>query len=111
MIAQQILKGETGKFGTYHLVARGETTWYGYAQKVVEIANRLGVNTKVAANVISPIPTEAYPLAAPRPKNSRLSTYKICTVFNIEIPDWSMDVEDALSEIIYKSPHLQNRAD
>lgn len=82
------------------MVAGGEATWHGYAQKVVEIANQLGVITKVAANAISPIPTEAYPLPAPRPKNSRLSTDKIRAAFNLDIADWSVDVEQVLKQII-----------
>lgn len=61
VIAESLLNGETGKFGTYHLVASGETTWHGYAQRVVELANELGDKTKTQAKDIQPIPTEAYP--------------------------------------------------
>ena len=100
LIAQSLLNGETSKFGTYHLVASGETTWHGYAQRVVELANELGVKTKTHAMNIQPIPTEAYPLPAPRPKNSKLSTDKIQAAFGIEIPDWSVDVERVLKQII-----------
>lgn len=100
-IAKQLLSGDASqKAGTYHLVASGETTWHGYASKVVEVANQLGIHTKTQAQNIQPIPTEAYPLPAPRPKNSRLSTQKIRDIFGIEIPDWSIDVERVLKQII-----------
>lgn len=100
-IAKQLLFGEsTQKAGTYHLVGGGETTWHGYASKVVELANRLGVKTKMRAEDIQPIPTEAYPLPAPRPKNSKLSTEKIKATFGIDIPDWSLDVEQVLKQVI-----------
>lgn len=99
-IAQKLLNGETGKFGTYHLVASGETTWHGYASKVVELANELGLITKAQANDIQPIPTEAYPLPAPRPKNSKLSTDKIKASFGLDISDWSVDVEQVLKQLI-----------
>lgn len=100
-IAKQLLNGDAAtKAGTYHLVASGETTWHGYASKVVELANQLGVVTKILAQNIQPIPTEAYPLPAPRPKNSRLNTQKICNTFGIAIPDWSIDVEHVLKQVI-----------
>lgn len=99
-IARQLLDGQgLGKAGTYHLVAGGQTTWHGYAQKVVGFANHLGVKTKVQASGILQIPTEDYPLPAPRPKNSRLSTEKIQKTFGIEIPDWAIDVENVIKTI------------
>lgn len=100
LIVRQLLNGETAKFGTYHLVAGGEATWHSYATKVVALANQFGVATKVKANDIEPIPTEAYPLPAYRPKNSRLSTDKIKAAFGIEINDWSLDVEQVLKKVI-----------
>lgn len=100
VIARELLVGETTKYGTYHLVAGGETSWYGYAQKVVALANQLGFKTKIQAGEIAPIPSEAYPLPASRPKNSRLNTVKIQNVFNLEIPDWSVDVEQVLKQVI-----------
>lgn len=100
-IAKQLLSSDgKQKAGTYHLVASGETTWYGYASKVVELANQLGVKTKLAAKDVQPIPTEAYPLPAPRPKNSKLSTQKIQETFGINIPDWTVDVETVLKQVI-----------
>ncbi len=100
-IAMLLLGGDSiRKAGTYNLVASGETTWHGYASKVVELANQLGVNTKIQARDIQPISTEAYPLPAPRPKNSRLDAQKIRNIFGIEIQDWSIDVERVLKQII-----------
>lgn len=101
VIAKQMLSDDTTqKAGTYHLVGAGETTWHGYATKIVEFANQLGVKTKVNAASIQSISTEAYPLPAPRPKNSKLSTAKIRTTFGIDIPDWSVDVEQVLKQVI-----------
>jgi len=100
-IAKQLLSGDaTQKAGTYHLAASGETTWHGYAMKVVELANELGIKTKAQPVNIKPIPTEAYPLPAPRPKNSKLSTDKIRAIFGIDIPDWSVDLKHVLKQVI-----------
>lgn len=100
-IAKQMLSGNaTHKAGTYHLVGAGETTWHGYAAKIVGFANQLGVKTKVKFGDIQPISTEAYPLPAPRPKNSKLSTAKIKATFGIDIPEWSVDVKQVLKQVI-----------
>lgn len=85
--------------GTYHLAASGVTTWHGYASKVVELANEFGIPTKIQARDIQPIPTEAYPLPAPRPKNSQLSTEKIKDKFNIDLPEWTVDVDKVLKQL------------
>ncbi len=63
--------------GTYHAVAAGETSWHGYARHVIEFARRHGEPIRVGADAIRPIPSSAYPQAAPRPKNSRLDTSKL----------------------------------
>lgn len=86
--------------GTYHLAAAGETSWYGYASKVVELENQLVVKTMIHAEDIQPISTEAYPLPALRPKYSRLNTDKIKSAFGILIPDWSVDVQHVLKQQI-----------
>ena len=99
-IAKQILQdGVEGKAGTYHLVAAGETTWHAYTKKVIATANALGIETKIRPDAIQAIPTDVYPLPAPRPRNSRLNTKKIQETFGIEIPDWSFDVEHVLKQI------------
>lgn len=101
VIVKQLLSGNGEKIsGTYHLVAAGETTWHGYASKVVEFANQLGIKTNIQAESIQPIPTEAYQLPAPRPKNSKLDTKKIQDVFGLNIPDWTVDVEAVLKQLI-----------
>lgn len=105
-IAMQLLScNTTKKSGTYHLVSGGETTWHGYASGVVQLANKLGLETKVQVKDIRPIPTDGYPLQASRPKNSKLSTEKIKAVFGIDIPVWSIDVEDVLKQIIEQERH------
>jgi dTDP-4-dehydrorhamnose reductase len=81
------------KYGTYHLVSEGETSWHGYAQMVVAIANALEVKTKISSDSIQPIKTADYPLPAPRPANSRLDTTKIKNVFMLTLPSWRDGVE------------------
>ncbi len=63
--------------GIYHAVPTGETTWHGLAALVVQLASEVGVPLRVAPDGIKPIPAVEYPLPAPRPMNSRMSTDKL----------------------------------
>lgn len=85
--------------GTYHLVANGVASWHEYAQFVVAEAAKRGAQLKTQAADIKPIPTEAYPLPAPRPKNSRLDISKVQNSFNITLPDWRYHVVRMLDEL------------
>ena len=85
--------------GTYHLVAGGETSWYGYARHVIEWARAHGKPIKVAPEAIRPIPTSAYPTPATRPLNSRLDTAKLRHAFDLTLPHWQAGVERMLTEI------------
>ncbi|MBU3576873.1 dTDP-4-dehydrorhamnose reductase [Polynucleobacter sp. UK-Kesae-W10] len=63
--------------GIYNAVPRGETTWYGLASLAVQAAVDSGAVLQVDPNAITPISAAEYPLPAPRPMNSRLSTQKL----------------------------------
>jgi dTDP-4-dehydrorhamnose reductase len=78
--------------GTYHLVADGETTWCDYARHIVSLALAAGAPLKVTPDRIYPLATESYPVAAERPKNSRLNTGKLRGAFNLHLSDWRHDV-------------------
>ncbi|WP_439852063.1 dTDP-4-dehydrorhamnose reductase [Pseudomonas syringae] len=85
--------------GVYHLAAAGETTWHGFAQFVLAHAERNGATLKVSADKIGAIPTEAYPLPAPRPHNSRLALGKLETTFQLKMPPWQQGAQRMLDEI------------
>ena len=63
--------------GIYHVVPSGETSWHGLACEVVRVASEAGAPLTLAIEGIEPIPAVEYPLPAPRPMNSRLSTVKL----------------------------------
>lgn len=88
--------------GLYHMVAGGETSWHGYASFVIEYARLAGINIKVAPEAIQPIPASAFPLPAPRPKNSRLDTHKLQNTFGLALPHWQNGVTRMLTEILEK---------
>ncbi|MSQ48862.1 MAG: dTDP-4-dehydrorhamnose reductase [Betaproteobacteria bacterium] len=66
--------------GLYHLSAAGETTWHGFATAILEAK---GIKIPVRA-----IRSDEYPVAAQRPKNSRLDNAKAAATFGIALPDW-----------------------
>ena len=95
--------GEPGsyrKYGTYHVAARGEASWHGYAQVVVEKAIKLGLDVKISPKEIKPILSRDYPMPAPRPANSRLDTTKVSMVFSVSLPKWQDEVERVLKELV-----------
>lgn len=88
--------------GLYHLVARGETSWHGYACFVIDFARKAGVQVKVLQDAIEAVPTSAFPTPAKRPHNSRLSTKKLQNTFDLHLPPWQVGVERMLTEILEK---------
>ena len=85
--------------GTYHCVAGGETSWFAYAQFVLERARALGWTLKAGPEQVQPVPTTSYPTPARRPLNSRLSTAKLQQAFGLQLPHWQVHAERLLQEI------------
>lgn len=85
--------------GIFHLAAAGETSWHGYAQHVIELAEKSGVALKIKAADVKGIPSSAYPTPAKRPLNSRLNTEKIQAVFDLQLPNWQDGVNHAFAMI------------
>ena len=86
--------------GTYHCVAAGETSWFGYARFVVEWARARGHPIRVAPDAIHPTPTADYPTPARRPLNSRLDTTRLRRAFALHLPPWQVGVERMLAEVL-----------
>jgi dTDP-4-dehydrorhamnose reductase len=91
---------EQGRYGVYHVVAGGQTSWHGYATFVVNQARELGCALKATAETIDPVPTTAFPTPAQRPKNSRLSAAKFQRTFGLTLPPWQQGVARMLKETL-----------
>ncbi len=85
--------------GTYHCAAGGETSWFAYAQFVLEHALALGCKLKAGPEQVQAVPTTSYPSPARRPLNSRLCTAKLQRVFGLQLPHWQVHAERMLQEI------------
>jgi dTDP-4-dehydrorhamnose reductase len=99
LVARQGQQPDTFGYGTYHLVAGGETTWFDYARHVVAAAERRGLPLKLKVCDIQPITTNEYPLPAKRPANSRLDCSKLTSAFGLQLPDWRHGVDHVFSEL------------
>jgi dTDP-4-dehydrorhamnose reductase len=88
------------RWGLYHLVAAGETSWHGLAYHVISRARAMGLSLKTQPDSIAPIATVEYPTAAVRPANSRLATSKLRETFALTLPNWMLGVDAILDQLI-----------
>ena len=86
--------------GLYHLVASGETSWWGYATHVLAQAQRLQPGLQIKASEVLAVPSSAFATAARRPHNSRLDTRKLQTTFGLRLPSWQEGVDRMLAETL-----------
>ena len=70
--------------GVYHLTAGGRTSWFGFAQRIVESVPE---NERKVQRIV-PIRTKDYPCKALRPLNSVLNNGKIGKCFGIAQTPW-----------------------
>ena len=96
------VQSQPGLGGLYHLAARGETSWYGYARFVIDHALNIGCKLKTPPNSIEPVPSNVFPTPARRPNNSRLDTGKLQANFNLTLPHWQTGVTRMLTELLEK---------
>ena len=83
--------------GVYHLCARGETSWHGFATEALAMATRLGMPVRVRR--VREITSAEYPTPAKRPLNSRLDTSKAERELGLVLPDWRQGVAECLAEL------------
>lgn len=82
--------------GLYHLTAAGQTSWHGFTAAILENRARL---EGAPGPRLSPIPTSAYPLPAPRPPYSVMSNGKLQRAFGVAIPDWRNGLDLCMEEL------------
>jgi dTDP-4-dehydrorhamnose reductase len=86
-------------YGTYHVSASGETSWYDYARFVIAEAQASGRALKAGPDAVTPLTTAQYPTPAKRPANSRLDTSHFRSTFGLRLPPWQESVRHILQQI------------
>jgi dTDP-4-dehydrorhamnose reductase len=82
--------------GVTHLAGPDALTWYGFANDIVRGAAARGGRSVP----ISPIPSSEYPTPAARPANSRLSTARLVSDFDIRVPPLARSLANCLDRLV-----------
>lgn len=93
-LIEQWQNGQAGPWGTYHLTALGETSWFGFAEAIAAELRKTGQ----ALASLQPIPSSAYPTPAQRPLNSRLDCTRLQRDWQIQLPQWQDALQQCLAE-------------
>ncbi|MEZ0192989.1 dTDP-4-dehydrorhamnose reductase [Pseudomonas qingdaonensis] len=91
-LIQRWQAGQAGAWGTYHMTAQGQTSWFGFAQAIGE---HLKAQGRPCAQLL-PIPSSEYPTPAQRPLNSRLDCSRLRQQWQVEQPDWRQALIECL---------------
>lgn len=86
--------------GTYHLVARGEVSWHGFASAIFELAQAHGLVDRQPQ--IEAIGTAQFPTPAKRPAYSVLDPACFQDRFAVTLPLWRDGLNTVLSELALK---------
>jgi dTDP-4-dehydrorhamnose reductase len=83
-------------WGTYHFAGHGETTWYGFASRIVEAqASFTGRRPKVQA-----ITSADFPTNAKRPANSVLDSSRFAAAFGFRAESWEKAADRTVGELL-----------
>ena len=85
--------------GVFHLASQGETSWCGFARAIFEDMRRLRPECVLKVGEVAPIPSEAYPTPAPRPRNSRLDCSAFERRFGAALPPWREALARCLEDV------------
>jgi dTDP-4-dehydrorhamnose reductase len=112
-IVAGIIVGDKSQFafpkssGTYHMTAAGQTTWYEFANVILEEARRapqdlswlaLATNRRpLLARRVLPISSEEFHSPTQRPAYSVLSNARLKQVFDVTLPDWRTQLQRCFS--------------
>ncbi len=83
--------------GIYHFANQGATTWHDFARTILELGREQG--RRLATQVVVPISTSEYPVAAPRPGYSVLATEKLEAALDYRPRPWPAALKDYLERI------------
>lgn len=81
--------------GITHIAAPDAVTWYDFARL---IAKRYTAETARSADIV-PVSSSEYAARAVRPANSRLSTTRLQSVFDVRVPSLQTSLDDCLDRI------------
>jgi dTDP-4-dehydrorhamnose reductase len=94
--------------GIYHMTAAGKTTWFDFAEAILERARTIEASTPWLAAAtnnlplitrrIVPIYSSEYPTPARRPAYSVLSNERLARTFSVRLPDWHTQLRSVFAD-------------
>jgi len=96
-VTMQVITRAPRTSGIYHLTARGQTSWHGFATRIFEDAHRKGLLARQPR--VLPIATADYPTPARRPGYSCLDTEALRRSFEVVLPDWEQGLVRVLGAL------------
>ncbi len=94
--------------GIYHMTARGATSWFEFAETILQESRAIAPETPwflaategrpLLAQRVTPIASNEYPTAALRPANSVLSNSRLGRTFGVRLSDWRTQLQTVFRE-------------
>jgi dTDP-4-dehydrorhamnose reductase len=84
--------------GILNIATSGETSWYGFANRIVDGLRKRSCRLSVRS--IVPLRSDEYPTRAQRPRNSRLSLVRLREAFDVVTPFWHEALEVELDQLV-----------
>ncbi len=102
IIRQAMTERQAGRFtsGIFNLTACGLTSWYEFAQTIIQSARALLPENTLKVTSVQPISTSAYASLTQRPQKVSLARSKLIERFNLHAPDWREAVQSTLAEML-----------
>lgn len=97
-VTVQLMQRESGMTGTWHLTARGGTSWYGFAKAIFARAEMSGLISRQP--VVNAISTGQYPTTVRRPSFSLLDTSKLESGLGMALPGWEEGLDHVIDELV-----------
>lgn len=82
------IAGSMEQYGTYHIAAAGEASWFDLARAVMNRCREFGA----PAATVEPVSSSEWPTAAARPANSVLDCTSFERDFGVALPEWESSV-------------------
>jgi dTDP-4-dehydrorhamnose reductase len=101
-ISAQALRQRPMRSGTWHLTSTGETSWFGFAEAIIDCAQVRGLLARHPC--ILPITTADYPTPAVRPAYSVLDTTKLHDDFGLIPGAWQEELRNTMDVMAQVSP-------
>ena len=96
-VTAHIVASQHRPSGTWHLTPHGRTSWHGFAEAIMEGAQRRGLLPK--RPLVTAITTADFPTPAARPAWSVLDNASLERDWQLILPDWQLGLDVVLDEL------------